>query len=122
MTLHTTLADPSNAPAAAESHLHGHGLVLFHHLHPYSVTLCSASALVSGSEPPSCLALMEWDTGRRLGPDLPEPLAMAWDPSLSLVALAYSAQVISPPSVLPGLACSSVCMQGCMSCACVTPD
>lgn len=32
-------------------------------------------------------------TGRRVGPELPEPLAMSWDPSASLVAMAYAQQV-----------------------------
>lgn len=36
-----------------------------------------------------------WDDGFKVGPELPEPLILVWDQSLTFAALAYSSQVRS---------------------------
>ncbi len=53
----------------------------------------SATSLYAGGEPPPALQLYDWARGTRVGVEVPAPLVMAWDPSLSLVALAYTSQV-----------------------------
>lgn len=51
------------------------------------------SDLVAG-DLPSVLQFYDWDTAHKVGPELAEPLILAWDPSLTFCALAYSAQVV----------------------------
>ncbi|GIL66637.1 hypothetical protein Vafri_20113, partial [Volvox africanus] len=47
----------------------------------------------SGSFTPALL-LFDWETGRRVGPELPEPLHLSWDPSRTMLAMAYTSQLL----------------------------
>ncbi|GFR42994.1 hypothetical protein Agub_g3993 [Astrephomene gubernaculifera] len=47
-----------------------------------------------GDGAPHALHLYDWLSGRRVGPELPEPLHMAWDPSRTMLALAYPSQLL----------------------------
>lgn len=40
------------------------------------------------------LLLFDWETGRRVGPELPEPLTLSWDPSRTMLAMAYPSQLL----------------------------
>lgn len=40
------------------------------------------------------MVLYEWDSQQRVGPELVEPVLMSWDPSRSLLALAYASQIL----------------------------
>ncbi|KAG2453326.1 hypothetical protein HYH02_001550 [Chlamydomonas schloesseri] len=42
----------------------------------------------------SAMVWLDWEGGRRLEPELAEPLLLAWDPSRSMVALAYPSQIL----------------------------
>lgn len=39
------------------------------------------------------MQLFAWSDATKIGPEIAQPRCMAWDPSLSFVALAYSSQV-----------------------------
>ncbi|KAG2499410.1 hypothetical protein HYH03_002984 [Edaphochlamys debaryana] len=43
---------------------------------------------------PAAMVLYDWETARRVGPELAEPLHMAWDPSRTMLALAYPSQIL----------------------------
>jgi hypothetical protein len=43
---------------------------------------------------PCALQLFSWSSLQRVGPEMAEPLAMGWDPSGRLLALAYAAEVL----------------------------
>lgn len=64
----------------------------------YGFELCpaylSCRSEVPNGDAPQALQLWDWDGARRVGAELPAPIiSPAWDPSLSLVALAYPTQV-----------------------------
>ncbi len=40
------------------------------------------------------MVLYEWDSQQRVGPELVEPVLLSWDPSRSLLALAYASQIL----------------------------
>jgi hypothetical protein len=58
------------------------------HLRPPPPTSAPA-----GDEGLRALQLFSWDSQRRVGGDLAEPRWLAWDPTLTMVALGYPQQV-----------------------------
>ncbi|KAG2438819.1 hypothetical protein HXX76_005360 [Chlamydomonas incerta] len=55
--------------------------------------VAAEGAELAGGEGPA-MVWYDWEGGRRLGPELAEPLLLAWDPSRSMVALAYPSQIL----------------------------
>ncbi|EFJ48111.1 hypothetical protein VOLCADRAFT_91352 [Volvox carteri f. nagariensis] len=53
----------------------------------------AADLAPAGSFTPALL-LFDWSTGRRAGPELPEPLHLSWDPARTMLALAYPSQLL----------------------------
>ncbi|GAX81639.1 hypothetical protein CEUSTIGMA_g9067.t1 [Chlamydomonas eustigma] len=70
------------------------------------------SDLQPGEEGPSAMQMFAWDNASKVGPVLQMPQAMAWDPSLNFLAMAYSSQLLIC-SVKPTFkAVSSLPMEG----------
>lgn len=55
--------------------------------------MTSSGAELSGEEASPVLQFFSWNGVSKLGPELPEPSAVAWDPTLRYLALAYLRQV-----------------------------
>jgi len=50
--------------------------------------------LISGSDTAAAMQFYSWDGAYSVAEEVPEPLVLAWDPSLQYCAMAYSTQVV----------------------------
>ncbi|KAF6235943.1 hypothetical protein COO60DRAFT_484505 [Scenedesmus sp. NREL 46B-D3] len=55
--------------------------------------MTSSGAELSGEEASPVLQFFSWNGVSKMGPELPEPSAVAWDPTLRYLALAYLRQI-----------------------------